>query len=38
MVMKQSDNSDSDLTKPWDGKISSEDIAQGGKTILLIRC
>ena len=30
--------SDPDLTKPWDGKISSEDIAQDGKTIHLIRC
>ena len=29
---------DPDLTKPWDGKISSEDIAQDGKTIHLIRC
>ena len=29
---------DSDLTKPWDDKISSEDIAQDGKMIHLIRC
>lgn len=29
---------DSDLTKPWDDKISSEDIAQDGKTIHLVRC
>ena len=27
---------DSDLTKPWDGKISSEDIAADGKTIHLV--
>ena len=29
---------DSDLTKPWDGKISTAVIGQGGKTIHLIRC
>ena len=29
---------DSDLTKPWDEKISSEDILSNGKTIHLIRC
>ena len=29
---------DPDLTKPWDDKISSEDIAQDGKTIHLVRC
>ena len=29
---------DSDLTKPWDGKISSEDIPLDGKTVHLIRC
>ena len=29
---------DSDLTKPWDDKISSEDILQDGKTIHLVRC
>ena len=29
---------DPDLTKPWDDKISSEDIASGDKTIHLIRC
>ena len=29
---------DSDLTKPWDDKISSEDLARNGKTIHLVRC
>ena len=29
---------DSDLTKPWDDKISSEDVSQDGKTIHLVRC
>ena len=29
---------DPDLTKPWDGKISSEDIPLDGKTIHLVRC
>ena len=29
---------DSDLAKPWDEKISSTDIPQGGKTIHLVRC
>ena len=29
---------DSDLSKPWDDKISSEDILQDGKTIHLVRC
>ena len=29
---------DPDLTKPWDDKISSEDIVQDGKTIHLVRC
>ena len=29
---------DPDLTKPWDDKISAEDIAQDGKTIHLVRC
>ena len=29
---------DSDLTKPWDGKISTADIFTGGKTIHLVRC
>ena len=29
---------DSDLTKPWDEKISSTDIPQGDKTIHLVRC
>ena len=29
---------DSDLTKPWDGKISSEDIPLDGKTVHLVRC
>ncbi len=29
---------DSDLTKPWDEKISSTDIQQDGKTIHLVRC
>ena len=29
---------DPDLTKPWDDKISSEDIAADGKTIHVIRC
>ena len=29
---------DSDLTKPWDGKISTADIQQEGKTIHVVRC
>ena len=29
---------DFDLTKPWDAKISSEDIPRDGKTVHLIRC
>ena len=29
---------DPDLTKPWDDKISSEDLPADGKTIHLIRC
>ena len=29
---------DSDLTKTWDEKISSEDVPQDGKTIHLVRC
>ena len=29
---------DSDLTKPWEDKISSEDIAQDGKTVHIVRC
>lgn len=29
---------DSDLTKPWNEKISSEDHVQDGKTIHIIRC
>ena len=29
---------DSDLTKPWDDKISSEDIAEGDKTIHVVCC
>ena len=29
---------DSDLSKPWDDKISSEDILLDGKTIHLVRC
>ena len=29
---------DSDLTKPWDDKISFEDLARNGKTIHLVRC
>ena len=29
---------DPDLTKPWDGKISTEDIPADGKTIHLVRC
>ena len=29
---------DSDLSKPWDEKISSEDIPIDGKTVHLIRC
>ena len=38
MDILQLHSSDPDLTKPWDGKISSEDIAEDGKTIHLIRC
>ena len=29
---------DSDLTKPWDGKISSEEVSLGGKAIHVVRC
>ena len=29
---------DSDLAKPWDEKISTEDIPADGKTIHLVRC
>lgn len=29
---------DSDLSKPWDGKISTTDIPANGKTIHLVRC
>ena len=29
---------DSDLTKPWDGKITSSDIALDGKAIHVITC
>ena len=29
---------DPDVTKPWDGKLSSEDILRNGKTIHLVRC
>ena len=29
---------DADLSKPWDGKISSEDIVQDGKVIHVVRC
>ena len=29
---------DSDLTKPWEGKISTADVPQGGKTIHVVRC
>ena len=29
---------DSDLSKPWEGKISTADLEQGGKTIHLVRC
>lgn len=29
---------DSDLSKPWDGKISTADIPAAGKTIHLVRC
>ena len=29
---------DSDLTKPWDGKISSEEISLDGKAIHVVRC
>ena len=29
---------DTDLTKPWDDKISTTDIPEGGKTIHLVRC
>ncbi|MBQ0032839.1 MAG: hypothetical protein KBT68_08570 [bacterium] len=29
---------DPDLTKPWDGKISTADVSQDGKTIHLVRC
>ena len=29
---------DSDLTKPWEGKISTSSLEQDGKTIHVIRC
>ena len=29
---------DPDLAKPWDGKISTTDIPEDGKTIHLVRC
>ena len=29
---------DSDLAKPWEGKISSEDVAKGPRTIHVVRC
>ena len=29
---------DADVTKPWDGKISTADIAFGSKTVHLVRC
>ena len=29
---------DADLSKPWDGKISTTDISEAGKTIHLVRC
>ena len=29
---------DPDLTKPWDGKLSAEDVPAGNKTIHVIRC
>ena len=29
---------DSDLSKPWEGKISTEDLPQGGKVIHIVRC
>ena len=29
---------DADLSKPWDGKISSEDVLADGKTIHLVCC
>ena len=29
---------DPDLTKPWEGKISSADIFQDGKAVHVIRC
>ena len=29
---------DPDFTKPWEEKISTEDIAQNGKTIHVVRC
>ena len=29
---------DSDLTKPWDEKIASEDLSLDGKTVHLVRC
>ena len=29
---------DSDLSKPWDGKISTAEVLQGGKTIHVVRC
>ena len=29
---------DSDLTKPWDGKISTEHMSLDGKVIHLVRC
>lgn len=29
---------DPDLTKPWEQKISNEDILRGSKTIHVVRC
>ncbi len=29
---------DTDLTKPWEGKISTEDLAFGDRTVHLVRC
>ena len=29
---------DADVTKPWDGKLSTTDIAFSPKTVLLVRC
>jgi len=29
---------DADVTKPWDGKVSTTDMAFGPKTVHLVRC